>query len=187
MWYAQPTAPSNVPIWFANGQSLGTETDIPLQGDFDGDGKMDLATYNLATATWTVTESTRDGQTFTLGTPKSSTYPGSMPVVGNFDGPGSSEYGVFDIVNGKGVWTLTSPISGFRTVAFDAATTGDIPEPGDYDGVGYDQLAVYRPSTGQFLVLQDPTKGTVRTITIGSANLVPVPAQYDNPVLLRPQ
>ena len=46
LWYAQPSAPSNVPIWFNNGQALGTATDIPLQGDFDGDGKIDLATYN---------------------------------------------------------------------------------------------------------------------------------------------
>ena len=27
-----------------NGQALGTATDVPMQGDFDGDGKMDLAT-----------------------------------------------------------------------------------------------------------------------------------------------
>ena len=58
---------------------------------------------------------------------------------------------------------------------------GDIPEPGDYDGVGNDELAVYRPSTGQFLVLE--AGGTVETITIpglAPTNLVPVPAQYDN-------
>ena len=117
-----------------------------------------------------------------LGTPKSSTYPGSMPVVGNFDGPGASEFGVFDILSGKGRWTLTPASEGVRTVAFDAATTGDIPELGDYDGMGYDEFAVYRPSTGQFLVLQAP--GTVTTLTIPgltpNANLVPVPAQYDN-------
>mgnify|MGYP006886501813 CR=1 FL=1 len=71
-----------------------------------------------------VTEYTRDGLTFTMGTPKSPTYPGSMPVVGNFDGPGASEYGVFDIVGGKGVWTLTTPNMGTRTVVFAAATTG---------------------------------------------------------------
>ena len=153
-----------------------------MQGDFDGDGKMDLATYNLTTAVWTVTESTRDGLTFTLGTPKSSTYPGSMPVVGNFDGPGASEFGVFDIVNGQGAVDRHHPDQGLRTVTFAQATTGDIPVPGDYDGVGYDQFAVYRPSTGQFLVLQ--AGGTVETITIPgltpNANLVPVPAQYDN-------
>ena len=67
-------------------------------------------------------------------------------------------------------------------MSFAQATTGDIPVVGDYDGVGYDELAVYRPSTGQFLVLQ--AAGTVETLTIPgltpNANLVPVPAQYDN-------
>ena len=41
---------------------------------------------------------------------------------------------------------------GLRVVSF--GLPGDIPEPGDYEGTGKDQLAVYRPSTGQFIVLE---------------------------------
>ena len=123
----------------------------------------------------------RDGSTFKQGIPKSSTYAGSLPVVGNFSGPGASEYGVFDFVNGQGQWTVTTPNQGTRTVLFAAAQAGDIPQVGDFDGVGYDQFAVYRPSTGQFLVLQNPTQ--FETITIpgltADPNLVPVAAQYE--------
>ena len=54
LWFAQPSQTSNVPLWFANNQALGTANDAPMQGDFDGDGKIDLATYNPATATWVV-------------------------------------------------------------------------------------------------------------------------------------
>ena len=39
------------------------------------------------TAVWTISESTRDGASFTFGTPASSTYSGSIPLVGNFSGP----------------------------------------------------------------------------------------------------
>ena len=61
---------------------------------------------------------------------------------------------------------------------------GDIPDPGNYDGLGYDQLAVYRPSTGQFLVLEP--NGTTETLNLGVSGspdlsgLVPVPGGYDN-------
>ena len=61
LWYVQPTAPSNVPIWFNNGKALGDAASVPLQGDFDGDGKIDLATYNRQTAVWTLSKSTSDG------------------------------------------------------------------------------------------------------------------------------
>ncbi len=72
-------------------------------------------------------------------------------------------------------------ITGVRTVAFGQA--GDIPVPGDYTGVGYDELAVYRPSTGQFLV-QVPGTTTPLVISLPTgtpdlASLVPVPGNYD--------
>ena len=63
---------------------------------------------------------------------------------------------------------------------------GDIPVPGDYTGVGYDELAVYRPSTGQFLV-QVPGTSTPLVISLPAgtpdlSSLVPVPGNY-NPYL----
>ena len=67
---------------------------------------------------------------------------------------------VFTIVNGQGVWKIANG----QTVTF--GQTGDIPVPGDYTGVGYDELAVYRPSTGQFLVLVPGAGGTTTTETI---------------------
>ena len=89
--------------------------------------------------------------TFTMGTANS-----SIPFVGNFDPNGPTEVGVFTInAQGQGVWTIASAIAGTRTIVFGQA--GDIPVPGDYDAIGYDEPAVYRPSTGQFLVVQPRT------------------------------
>ena len=171
LWFVQPASPSSVPTWFPPGTNLGAANDVPMQGDFDGDGRMDLVVYDLDSAIWILIGSTRGYTAFQLGTPNS-----SLPVAGNFEGPGTTQFGVFEIVNNVGRWTLTSALGGLQTIDF--GLPGDIPVPGDYDGIGRDQLAVYRPSTAEFLV-RAPS-GLVRSITIGTPNLVPVPAQYDN-------
>ena len=42
--------------------------------------------------------------------------------------------------------------SSFYAVAF--GTAGDVPAPGDYDGDGQKDLAVFRPSQGMWYLLQ---------------------------------
>ena len=118
---------------------------------------------------------------FVLGTPNS-----SVPVVGNFDANAPDEAGVYTDVNGQGMWTIASAITGLRQVTLPfPVLTGDIPEPGDYDGVGFDELAIYRPTTGQYLVDKNGTTETINipgisASTPGLSSLVPVPGAYDN-------
>jgi len=171
-WYTQYTPPSWLPAWFPNGVSVGSATDIPIAGDFDGDGKNDLATFRSADATWVVWRSSQGGLVFQFGTPGK-----SVPVVGNFDGAGATQYGVYEVVNGTGVWTVTSPAGQIRQFGF--GITGDIPLVGDFRGLGYDQAALYRPSTGQFLVYARET-GTYDVVAVLPANQIPVPGEYDN-------
>jgi subtilisin-like proprotein convertase family protein len=200
----------------ASGTSTLTSTDpaddeVPFEGDFDGDGLTDLAFYNLSTGTWTIDESSnyaiQGPQTFTMGTPNS-----SIPVVGYFSPNGgqltqapqvaqAEEVAVMTYKNGQDIWTIDSTTEGDYTVTM-SGQAGDIPVPGDYDSVGYDQLAVYRPATSstpaEFIVLQQnysSSTGTVtystQTINIGqylaqfglaadATQLVPVPDQYNN-------
>ena len=61
-----------------------------------------------------------------------------------------------------------------HTVAWGAP--GDIPVPGDYFGLGRAQLAVYRPSTGEFFLRDDLGRAT--RIPIGERGDLPVPADY---------
>jgi hypothetical protein len=53
----------------------------------------------------------------------------------------------------------------------------DIPVPGDYDGVGHTELAVFRPSTGQWLVLGP--SGARALGTFGLPTDIPAPGDYD--------
>ena len=175
-WYGQPASQWYVPSWVPNGTQLGVANDIPIAGDFDGDGKTDLATFTRSTATWVVSRSTQGGTVFQFGTPNV-----SLPIVGNFDGPGATQYGVFDVVNGVGIWTLTSPTSGNRQFSF--GMTDDVPLVGDFDGIGKDQIAVYRPSTGQFIVYV-PAAGnqpaSFHIVATMAPNMIPVPGRYDD-------
>ena len=210
-WLVQ-TPPGVAGPWFGPGDTLysspsGTGSDVPFQGDFDGDGLTDLAYYNLSTATWTIDESSNFSAqgpvTLSMGTPNS-----SIPVVGYFSPNGgqltqppkvgqADELAVMTYSNGQDIWTIDSSTLGNYTVTM-AGQAGDIPVPGDYDGVGYDQVAIYRPSTGQFIVLQQNYSSTTGTVTystetfnlasfLGNAGLgadlsqlVPVPDQYNN-------
>ena len=183
VWLVQSTSvgPENpAPFWFTSGKAFGPANAVPFQGDFDGDGFTDLAYYQPSTATWFMNDSRTPTvvSTFQLGTPNS-----SVPVVGNFDINGPTEPAVFTInTQGQGVWTIVSSTSGLRTVTF--GQTGDIPVPGNYDGLGYDQIAVYRPSTGNIYVLEP--NGTTEVLNLGVggspdlSKLVPVPGAYDN-------
>ena len=154
-------------------------------GDFDGDGKTDLAIFRAATAQWIVRPS---GGGATTTTTYGATNLFDVPVPGDYDGTGREEYAVFRPSTSQ--WIIKGP-DGTRTIRFGAPNLFDVPVPGDYDGVGYTEPAVFRPSTSQWFVLGP--NGSHLLATFGAPNLfdVPVPGDYDGvgrtePAVFRP-
>jgi hypothetical protein len=154
----------------SGGHAFGSSSlDVPLTGDFDGDGKLDLAVYRPSTAQWIVQESGSNYVSKQLATFGAANL--DIPVPGNYNGSGTTMIAVYRPTTGQ--WYIKG-MSG--PITFTSFVKGDIPVPGDYDNVGHDELAIYRPSAGEWII--DGPSG-VHKIKFGGPADVPVPAAFD--------
>jgi hypothetical protein len=73
--------------------------------------------------------------------------PGDYPVVGDWDGNGTTTIGIY---RDGHFYLKNSNELGFAEIVFPFGQPGDQPIAGDWDGDGDDTIGVFRPSTAQF-------------------------------------
>jgi uncharacterized delta-60 repeat protein len=145
-------------VWYANcacqgfrAVRFGLPGDIPVAGDYDGDGRTDQAVFRGGT--WYLNRSS-DGHMGSVDFGLAD----DIPTVGDYDGDDRADISVWR--PSTGVWyVLRSSDLQYTATAFGLA--GDKPVPADFDGDGKTDLAIYRNGDWWIKQSSDPSDNLV--------------------------
>ena len=132
--------------------NFGISEDTPVTGDWDGNGKTEIGVFRKSIGMWFLDyngDGTWSGcsadRCYNLGISE------DKPVTGDWNGDGKTEIGVFRPsigwwfvdVNGNGTW------NGCGTDGcYNFGIAEDLPVTGDWNGDGFTEIGVFRPSIG---------------------------------------
>ncbi|EFK08111.1 FG-GAP repeat protein [delta proteobacterium NaphS2] len=135
--------------------------------DFDEDGDKDQVIFRPGNGKWFA----RD----TGGVTVSGTQWG---MAGDVPVPGEWHAGSWYVCSDICVWRPENGTWFMRGIgAYSWGVSGDVPVPGNYDGGSGTDFGVYRPSSGNWYIRQQPSGGTF-TKSWGLSYDIPVPSDY---------
>ena len=155
---------------------FGGTGDLPVVGDWDGNGSWTIGLYRPSNNTFYLRNSNTYGNadlTIPFGAP------GDIPVVGDWDGNGTTTIGVYRPSIGTFYLRNTNSI-GPVDVTISYGSSGDIPVIGDWDGNGTATIGVYRPSDSFFYLRNSNTGGPADvSVALGGTGDIPKVGDWD--------
>jgi hypothetical protein len=156
----------------------------PLTADFDGDAKADLVHIvppaGGQSAAYAVLKSSTNydfgqAQFFPAGFPSV----GDTPVVGDFDGDGKADPGVWRA--STAVWIIPLSSMNYSSLLFTQwGANGDVPIVGDFDLDGRDDIGFYRNGLwGVLKSSQSYSFGAAQFFSWGGAGMAPITGDFD--------
>ena len=146
-------------------------------GDFDGDGRDDVVqmTSGITNNTLMLTDVT------SLTFQKNVCARPGQPRIVDFDATGNTDWSFWNPATGEWAWHANpydQETTATETVNWGSGSLGDIPAPGDFDGDGITDRAVFRNTTGVWYIRRSSDLAWY-VLPFGVSGDKPVVADYD--------
>ena len=162
---------------------LGAPGDLPVVGDWDGNGSFTIGVFRPSNSTFYLSNNNTSGtvdRIVSLGDGPN----GDLPIVGDWDGDGTWTIGVFrPSANGNAFFLNNGFEPGHVDITVSLGGSGDIPIVGDWDGNGTTTVGLFRPgtNTNEFFLNNGVQSWHVDVIVsgYGAAGDLPIVGDWD--------
>jgi hypothetical protein len=144
---------------------FGNPGDLPMAGDFNGNGCDTVSIYRPSEARFYIINKLGSADAGLGAADHSYLYgnPGDSPFMGDWNGDGIDTPGLRRSSNGF-VYLRNSNTQGVAEVEYFYGNPGDLVFAGDWDNDGDDTLGLYRPSNGIVYLRNTNTTGNAEFI-----------------------
>lgn len=157
---------------------FGAAGDIPIVGDWDGDGTVTIGVYRQSISTFYLRNSNTAGLP-NITVPFGDGPGGDIPIAGDWNGNGTWTIGVYR-PSTSAFFLRNSNTAGPPDLSVPYGAPGDMPIVGDWDGNGSVTVGVFRPSDNSFFLRNSNMTGFPDiSLQFGAPGDVPLAGDWD--------